>query len=179
MIASLNEVEGAVLKATRGAGYAWGLAEEAAQSARWLAGRGFDWLPQLLTVLEAPHELSRPLIDPAQRRVTADRPGRFLCPIRTGALLSDLLGSARTAPVTIADPVAAPVLLLPVVIGSSLEQALGLDVLSRALSARAPAAVRVDPAHWSRLAVLEARTYVPASDVSRLAGAGAGLIDND
>lgn len=32
---------------------------------------------------------------------------------------------------------------------------------------------------WSQLNVFAKRTYVPASEASRLAGAGAGLIDND
>ena len=37
MIVSLNEIETTILKAARGAGMEWGLAEEAAQAARWLA----------------------------------------------------------------------------------------------------------------------------------------------
>jgi len=32
---------------------------------------------------------------------------------------------------------------------------------------------------WSEIGALAARTYVPASEQSRLAGAGAGLTDND
>ena len=37
----------------------------------------------------------------------------------------------------------------------------------------------VDPAVWSRLGALAHKSYVPASEASRLAGAGAGLTDND
>jgi Protein of unknown function (DUF3726) len=37
----------------------------------------------------------------------------------------------------------------------------------------------VDPASWRGLQRFERLTYVPASDISRLAGAGAGLKDND
>ena len=45
-------------------------------------------------------------------------------------------------------------------------------------------ATRYDPAAcgdsgWDRLAALAHKTYVPASDESRLSGAGAGLTDND
>jgi hypothetical protein len=43
----------------------------------------------------------------------------------------------------------------------------------------APARVDVDDATWSAFEALAANTYVPRSDASRLAGAGAGLSDND
>ncbi|MEO0980892.1 MAG: DUF3726 domain-containing protein, partial [Pseudomonadota bacterium] len=36
-----------------------------------------------------------------------------------------------------------------------------------------------DPDSWTRLGVLAHRTYAPATDESRLRGAGAGLSDND
>lgn len=39
--------------------------------------------------------------------------------------------------------------------------------------------VAVDEAAWSRLDAFVQRTYVPASDESRLKGAGAGLLDTD
>ena len=38
---------------------------------------------------------------------------------------------------------------------------------------------KVDPDDWRRLGVYAALTYVPETDASRLAGAGAGLTDND
>ena len=41
---SLNEVEATAKKATRGAGYPWGLAEEAGKAVRWLCGAGCGWL---------------------------------------------------------------------------------------------------------------------------------------
>lgn len=37
----------------------------------------------------------------------------------------------------------------------------------------------VDPKLWERLQAHAARTYVPATEASRLKGAGAGLSDND
>jgi hypothetical protein len=39
--------------------------------------------------------------------------------------------------------------------------------------------VQVDDAVWAALQKFAARTYVPASEQSRLMGAGAGLLDND
>ncbi len=41
------------------------------------------------------------------------------------------------------------------------------------------ARVDVDDALWTRLNTMAQRTYVPATEASRLAGAGAGLTDND
>ena len=42
-----------------------------------------------------------------------------------------------------------------------------------------PAGVPADPGDWAKLETWAHRTYVPASLKSRLAGAGAGLSDND
>lgn len=39
--------------------------------------------------------------------------------------------------------------------------------------------IEVDPRAWRKILELAALTYVPASDASRLRGAGAGLTDND
>ena len=49
-----------------------------------------------------------------------------------------------------------------------------------ALPARPPETrARPDPAAWAALLALAGRTYAPATDASRRAGAGAGLRDND
>lgn len=42
-----------------------------------------------------------------------------------------------------------------------------------------PTSVGVAPEDWAVLKALAARTYVPATEESRLRGAGAGLRDND
>ena len=44
---------------------------------------------------------------------------------------------------------------------------------------RLPAGYDVDERLWALLGALESRTYVPASELSRQEGAGAGLVDND
>lgn len=44
---------------------------------------------------------------------------------------------------------------------------------------RTAAEITAPPAIWSRLEALAHRTYVPATEASRVAGAGAGLSDND
>jgi hypothetical protein len=88
MIVSLNEVETTILKAARGAGMAWGLAEEAAQAARWLAARRLPFETLFVSLLEA--EPWRADLDFAggvlKPRVASD----CLCPIRAGAFLSDI-----------------------------------------------------------------------------------------
>ncbi len=45
--------------------------------------------------------------------------------------------------------------------------------------AGSPAALNVNASDWSAAAGLAQKTYVPASESSRLGGAGAGLTDND
>ncbi len=57
---SLNEIDAMARKAARGAGYAWGLAEEAGRAVRWLEARGLPGLAALLRHLErgAPNETS-------------------------------------------------------------------------------------------------------------------------
>ena len=49
---SFNEIAMTVLKAARGAGLEWGLAEEAAEAGRWLAGFYLPWAAALLGLFE-------------------------------------------------------------------------------------------------------------------------------
>src|SRR5262249_9130674 len=87
MIVSLNEVETTILKAARGAGMAWGLAEEAAQAARWLAARRLPFEELFVSLFEAGPwraeiDFAHGVLKP---RIADDR----LCPIRAGAFVSD------------------------------------------------------------------------------------------
>jgi hypothetical protein len=110
-----GEVEALCLKAARGAGMSWGLAEEAGFAAGWLARIGLNGPGLLLRLLDrmggatAPDQ--RPAQTGAQWAAAADRP---LCPIALGAALSDRIGlpdGADRAPQT-TGPVAAPALIL-------------------------------------------------------------------
>ncbi len=87
--ASLNEVDGMAAKAARGAGLAWGLAEETGKAARWLAGCGIDWAPSLLTLLEHHANLAAPVNRPPGP-LHAATPDILLSPLLTGAYLDDL-----------------------------------------------------------------------------------------
>ena len=211
MIVSLNEVEGLVLKACRGAGTSWGIAEDAAQAARWLATRNIDWDRSLLEVLRHQPTLSRPtLVGSALEPVRSG----LLCPLHVGAAVSDLAGlhprlaigpalepiwllpfayrharpsrqvvvswtdgSARLAPDSDAcDSLIAVRHLIPQPMTVTVVEAAAWATASPAPSAKG---VTVDPEVWRALDSLAAKTYVPASLQSRLAGAGAGLSDND
>jgi hypothetical protein len=92
MIVSLNEIETVVLKACRGAGMSWGLAEDAAQAARWLAGREPTWDASLATLLAARQAETVSVPSLANRDIRATRPQTALCAIHSGAVVSDLLG---------------------------------------------------------------------------------------
>ena len=207
MILSFNEIEALASKATRGAGLDWGLAEEAAAAARWLAERGLDWSSAVL--LRCRTRASQDM----HVEGTSVR-GEVLCPLRLGAYLAD--AGLSSSGLTLRD-VAVPLLLMPflaragtrpltVTFGGQAAYAIaGSDTYSLSgggdarvgLSTTAvtltlgtrietlpPLAVRVRPLPVSvdvleALAVFERQTYVPASAQSRLAGAGAGLSDND
>lgn len=60
------------------------------------------------------------------------------------------------------------------VIASGLAHARGIGPEAKPLGAR-----EVGQPLWQALEIWAARTYVPATEASRLAGAGAGLTDND
>jgi hypothetical protein len=107
MIVSLNEIETTILKAARGAGMEWGLADEAGQAARFLARHGLPFEAPFVTLLSSRAWRTAPWLDGmVVRPLIRDA---FLCPVRTGAYLCDL---ARTGPV-IVERLISPLLLLP------------------------------------------------------------------
>ena len=110
-----NETEALCLRAARGAGLDWGLAEEAGFAARWLVARGLDGPAALLAHLEhlerrggpaSPHPV---LTD--GRLCAPD--GGHLDPIAVGAALSDLAALGRRC--LTAGPVHRPLLVVPFV----------------------------------------------------------------
>lgn len=114
---SRNEIEQLCLKAARGAGMSWGLAEEAGFSAAWLALRGLDGPGALLAQLRAGEGRPWSEICPVvSRRVFYAVPEGLLCPIALGSALCDHARLPDTAmqeaPLKIG-PVSQPVLLLP------------------------------------------------------------------
>ncbi|HVZ01177.1 MAG TPA: DUF3726 domain-containing protein [Dongiaceae bacterium] len=220
MLTSLNEIEMTVWKAARGAGLSWGLAEEMAQAARWLADRGFAWAEPMVACLAAVESCAGRLPVPVLCEGAWVPPAgaAAMSPALAGPLLSDLACEvAPDAPFRLRR-VAQPLLILPFAARAAAD--LGRDFILAwdgasysCLRSELRAAARTEPppavadvslsagqgtipdlvrtiAGGARHAVVpeaaEAalerwvhRTYVPASAESRLAGAGAGLTDND
>ena len=200
---ALGEIESLSRKATRGAGYSWGLAEDAGRAVRWLTARGLAGLPALAGLLEAG------LCDNGPD-VNWDCNG-VLCPIRTGAALADFAFTLSHERAIDLGPTAFPLLLVPflahkkqvdlswngahiiisedsVKITSALtavqaEQARGVSVILsnkvKLASMRTMSRAIVTPDIYGRLDAFAKKTYAPATEASRLAGAGAGLSDND
>lgn len=198
MIYSLSEIDAQCKKATRGAGFEWGHAEEAGKAARWLAK----------------HELPGATLLAAYLPQYFESPAQFqgMCPIAAGAAICDN-GNAITTQAVHFKQLAYPLLLLPYVAMLARERSLNVmlswdgerivcnskgicileqtkpntdkarDVCCEVSSnkqqvRRGQTAKRtgqfVDDTDWQVLASLAHHTYVPATEASRQ---GAGPAD--
>jgi len=108
---SLSEISSLTYRATRGAGYEWGEADEAAFASVWLSRAGLDWAGTILAMLWGARE-HPPL--PARGRWTA---AGQLCPLRTGIALADFahLPEGLSAQPVECVAVAQPLLIVPFV----------------------------------------------------------------
>lgn len=191
---SFSEIRSLSVKATRGAGLPWGLAEEAGFAVEWLERNGIPGSEALAAYVEETE---------ANASFTADQ-----CPITQGTWISDS-GSVEL-PENLS--VFQPVLLIPFLSlccgrkDLSLAWSRGsatftnteiLECSGEVVPATAemvtlkPASVtvahsepttRVPENRRSAVVILNrfaAKTYAPATEESRLAGAGAGTTDND
>lgn len=195
---SLGELEALATKAARGAGMPWGLAAEAGHSVRVLAGAGAPGGARLAGLLTSYGQVARPRRDKGVWRGDG-----ALCPVTLGAALADFAEPARTG------PVAAPALLAGGIarladLRPTLEWAGGViwaspnglgcsGKLDALVADEAELTLGTAPAQITRartranvsdevLSILNRfahKTYAPATEASRLAGAGAGLTDND
>ena len=213
---SLAEIDTQCRKATRGAGYSWGLAEEAGKAVRWLSARGLPG-PQALAGLLSDHDgKDYAQIKPLHTESCLVAAAGTLCPIITGALLSDQALEYAKASSLSCGAVAWPLLLLPFLARlaeiadiqletswSDLEIRLGPKGISMSgpeptyLTARTEQLIIHSAAHahalrrvsicncavpaptWQILDKYAARTYAPATEASRLTGAGADTHDLD
>ena len=218
---SLGESGALALKAARGAGFSWGVAEEAAQAVVWLHERGHPGVAALCAYLDMKE----------RRDADGASADGAACPIATGCAIIDGIHDLPDGgnKVVALGVVHAPLLLLPFVAipgdgAMDLKMDMGGTALgfgdARAISdaisagdaahrcanqgctvaglvARAPCILRVREGGakvapvtcdrvgdgfaccMARLADFAGRTYAPATSSSRLAGAGAGLTDND
>ncbi len=189
---SLGEIKALAVKAARGAGMPWGMADEAGFAVRWLQARNVPGLAALARYLDWRDGLGEPDHD--------------LCPISLGTAIMD---AQRDIPSNLG-LVRQPLLLAPylasrapsglalrwddtelIISEAGLVTTASRDALLtvQAHCEAAPAAgedgetvVRVPETEVGAVALLDKyaqRTYAPATDASRLSGAGAGTTDND
>lgn len=209
MTYALNEVQALAKKAARGAGYSWGMAEEAAFAVQWLCARDQDGCGALAGCLTMADGMAFTDVAPAMEGANWSGSAGWLCPLATGAALADRASGLRHG--ISAGKTIRPLLLLPFagLIASDLQCVIVVDwVQGQAatngtlLSLTEPPpkiaqSVRVGPGGmtgqvtarttraspsneaWACLESFAHRTYAPATEASRLSGAGAGLTDND
>ena len=195
---SLGEIRSLSVKATRGSGMDWGIAEEAGFAVQWLEAHGLHGVRALAQYLSRVHR--------------NDDCGDELCPIKLGCMISDMNDWTLLEDKECHEPM----LLIPFIANIIKDETLLLKwgsinlmvringvstddhalLVSRPSSSRQRLSIklydapfnalghktRVSEEEASYVAILNAlahKTYAPATEASRLAGAGAGLNDND
>ena len=177
-------------KAALGSGRPWGLAQEAGWGVARLEALQLPGAEGLLALLEATDGFAS---------------GREQCPILVGSHIADLAGIDGVAEHA---SMHQPLLLVPflqrlpgrytlacgqcrMTVDQALVDISGVlpDIAPVTITIagqrdvhpaqRGTADVDIDDEIWEALGVFAHRTYVPATDASRLKGAGAGLNDND
>lgn len=211
MTLSLNEVDALAKKASRGAGYSWGIAEEAGRAVRWLCSVNVDGCRALSKLLVQLDQADLTGHAPLLGDVWRARAG-ILCPLLSGPTLSDFAARLPNGPIRL-ERVAHPILLAPFAAMSAHALAAPVRLAWSSLAietdgaavvitgeigapeadvtvciaeafdhaAATPVTQRAQPDidAFARLNAFAHRTYAPATDASRLLGAGAGLSDND
>lgn len=184
MTISLNEVEAQAKKAARGAGYSWGMAEDAGKATRWLCAQSVDGVAALAALLK-------------------DAPDAESCALTQGARLSDRAMLERSDSPAL-HRITQPILLMPFVASMARQKQVPqelrwdgghaqTDGTSLWLSGDAPDQAelvivtpctvshpfriphsRANPAPeaWRVLSECAHRTYAPATEESRRLGAG-------
>jgi hypothetical protein len=139
---SVNEIQGVVLKAARGAGLPLGICEDLSAAVPYMfKNNAIGSIVQVLNQQES-------------------------AAIVAAVSCLDRVACGQSVP--------PPAGLVPAVYDAlSAARGLGGDV------APVTGAQDMNDAVWGALSDLAMRTYVPSSDASRTAGAGAGLTDND
>ena len=189
---SLNEFQALARNAARGSGMPWGIAEEAGMAAKYLCEHGLDGAEALRQTLGQPPKINPLYIGPAlSDGAWAQKSWQYSQSMHTPALiipfaalsLADidiwihiawegvsLYLSKSDLIYTKIDQISATG-LIEVTIGTS-ETGSGetFPKTSRA---------QISKDCYRALEQLAEKTYAPATEASRLAGAGAGLNDND
>lgn len=189
---SLGEAKALAIKAARGIEIPWGMAEEAGFAAHWLQSFGAPGLAALADCLEwhdskppTPHDLCPISIGTAisdAGRGVPENLGR----VRNPLLLAPFIAACSPSGMVLRWEGADLVLSEAGLVSAAAREALLIretDCLSqRGVAQVANAATRVPETEadaMARLTHFAARTYAPATEASRLSGAGAGTSDND
>jgi len=170
---SLNEVAGMVQKAARGAGLPTGQAEDLGRVAAYLAGTGGRIAPVTAALQEPICKVDVTWTDSGVH--INQGPAALIGPIAR-----DAFAMGHTTAVL------ADVSHAPLVAAFLAENGIALKWDKKRVSPSDTTVlkatckpVHIPPADWAIWAELAAKTYVPETEASRLAGAGAGLTDND
>ena len=201
---SFGEFRALVAKAFRGAGYPWGLTEDAAFAAVTLAEFGLDAGVIVASLL---HGAGGTEVGDRMPDASWTARGGVLCPICVGTAIADV-GSCEDLDL---DEVAQPALIAPFLVEISntpddwfvvswaegqclvgndavvLEGSLPTEprpvtisgTHARPTTVGRASRVTLDDTTFASLEAFSHRTYAPATSTSRLGGAGAGLVDND
>lgn len=203
---SFGEFRALVAKAFRGAGYSWGLTEDAAHASVRLAECGIDVGPAVVRLLQATEGAALASLMPTE---TWGCEGEVLCPICVGTSIADCGGCPDLALEGLVEPVFLAPFLVSVLetdsgegfviewdggrcevstgtielAGSPISSGSTVNISRKEMPAKAVAnrrnRIELDEATKTAIEAYAHRTYAPATEASRLAGAGAGLVDND
>ena len=204
---SLNEAQALAKKAAKGAGINWGAAHETGRVVRWLLEQGIDPFPGLLATLDA--HFGWPEAELAPQRLGGELSGRhgILSGIMTGLSLADF-GVQDQSNIQMQGVVGAELIAGFIALSLDSEKGCLMTdgVCSMQFSRNAclrdrPQSWRTEvtlsacalpgdneerferahtlPVHFDKLEAFAKRTYAPATEASRLAGAGSALSDND
>jgi hypothetical protein len=170
---ALSEVEGMVEKAARGAGIPLGHAQDLGRVASYLAATGSQVTPITDALQENPSQVD--VIWGHAEITVVTGPAAMIGPIIRDAFD---MGFEKA---TLADITQAPLVAAFLAANGMAQKWTGPVVSMSDTSVLKPKCkhVMIPMDDWQVWNDLAAKTYVPQSKASRLAGAGAGLTDND
>ena len=195
---SVNQLVSETRKAILGKGYSFGMAEDIAASVQWLAGFGIiphDELSQLMVGKIMPQAV-RPFIQEDTLHMSGEASlndilaaldfceafnvHTLCCETLSYPYMSLALMALRASPplgqFTSQDGTSLSALCIS---GIGRDIVLTLSAYKPDIPASWPARIHIDEACYKQLKQMAYETYVPSSEQSRAAGAGAGLNDND
>jgi len=174
MMRSLNEIQGMVLKAARGAGVPLGIAEDWSAVAGHLVQNAA--LPDYLAALAQVHTPANGVWFASGDLAIADARALMAGPAALDALAGE---TKRAALKDLDSPKLLECLVAPTTTALVADEGMHFLMPEKAAPVTVTGPLDVDPTIWAALDAFAQKTYVPATEASRLKGAGAGLTDND